>query len=200
MRWLVCAVLLAACGDREHADGHRPPHPSALEAAIARDLAARFGTAPTVHCATFLGYPRGCIAALPDRETLAIRVRDAGHRWAWQVAGLVVRAQPIEDHVRRVLDDLGAGQGVACGPRVRYLAPDDRLECALARGGKAFVTIAADGAMAVELALDPAAAKARSEDGVDLERASRALAHTDERDDDDVGGGAATDAGVESAP
>lgn len=196
VRRLVCAVLLVGCGDRERAAPQADP-PSALETAIARDLATRFGAAPVVHCRTIFGYPRGCTATL-DKERFAIRVREAGRRWAWDIPGLVVMTQPIEDHVRGVLDDLGATQAVACGPRVRHLAPNERVVCELARGGKAFVTIAADGALALELALDPAAAKARTEDIMGLDRVSRALAHTDESDDDE--GGATTDAGVESAP
>jgi len=196
VRWLVCAVVLAACGDREHA---APPvdQPSALETAIARDLTARFGAAPVVHCASIFGYPRGCSATL-DGERFGIRVRDVGRTWRWQVLGLVVTMAPIEAYVRGVLDDLGATQGVACGARVRHVAPNDRVACDLARGGKAFVTIAADGAITLELALDPTAAKARSEPVPGLEHRSRALAHTDESDDDEVG--VTTDAGVESAP
>jgi hypothetical protein len=196
VRCLVCAVVLAACGDREHAE-RQIDQPSRLEIAIARDLTARFGVAPTVRCASIFGYPRGCSASLGG-ERFGIRVRDVGRTWRWDVLGLVVAVAPIEDHVRGVLDDLGQGQGVACGMRVRHLAPGDRIACDLARGGKAFVTIAADGAFDVELALDPAAAKARSEPVTGLEHRSRALAHTDESDDDEVG--ATTDAGVESAP
>jgi hypothetical protein len=62
----------------------------------------------------------------------------------------------------------------------------------------AFVTIAGDGAMALELALDEAAARARTDEVKDLEKTSRALEKTDDDDEDDDS--ARTDAGVESAP
>ena len=164
VRRLVCAIALVACGDRERAQTPPPPQPSALERAIARDLTARFGAALVVRCVTVYGFPRGCTATFGDGGKLAIKVRDAGRRLSWKVDGLVVSAQPIEDYVRGVLDDLGIAQVVSCGARVRLLAHGDRVECALASGGKAFVTIAADGALALELALDPAAARARTEE------------------------------------
>ena len=201
VRRLVCAIVVAACGDREHAEP-RPKQPSKLESAITRDLSAKLGEPPVVHCVTLFGYPRGCTATLADRSTLAIRVHDAPKRWTWEVAGLLVDARPIEAYVGGVLEDLGAAQGVSCGTRMRGLAPGGRVECGLARGGKAFVTIGAEGAMSLELALDPGAARARSEAATDLERASRALEHTEDEDEDEggAGSGARPDGGVRSAP
>lgn len=202
MRSVVCAILVAACGDRERAEPRSWEPPSRLEIAIARDLATRLGDAPVVHCARLFGVARGCTATLADRSTLAIRVHSTGTQWSWRVDGLLVDARPIEAYVTGVLVELGAGQGVDCGPKiVRHLAAGGRVDCALARGGKAFVTIDADGAMALELALEPEAARARSEEPKvkDLERASRALQHTEDGDDNDDEG-ATSDAGVESAP
>ncbi len=194
MRRLVCAFVLAACGDREAA----PPatrSASKLELAIARDLTAKLGAAPEVRCRAMFGL---CVATLPDRSTLAIRVRDHGAQWAWEIEGLVVDARPIEAYVGSVLADLGAAQGVACGARIRHLAPGARVVCTLAGGGKAFVTIARDGTMSLELAMDAGAARARTDDVVGLEKASRALEKTDDDDEEDEG--ARTDGGVESAP
>ena len=209
---VACAV---ACGDREPGDlgDLRPtsPPPSRFELSIARELTARVGEPPTVHCATVYGMPRGCTATLAEGTKLPIRLRPVGTQVRWQVDGLVVKAAPIEDYLRGVLEDLGAAQAVDCGARLRRLAPGDRVACALARGGTAFVTVAADGALALEVALDPAAAKARTDVVTDLEVRSKALdrtalpfglahaalRHTEDADEDE---GAPSDAKVESRP
>lgn len=192
VRHLVSTVLgvglwLSACGDGEHAERKPPPQPSPLEAAIARALATKLGAAPKLHCAMLAGFPLGCFATLPDGKRLAIRVRDDGKHWTWKLDGLLVSAQPIEDYVRASLDDLGAVQNVFCGVRVRHLVAGERVACSLANGGEAFVTIAADGTMALEVELDPAAAEARARDPApgDLERASKALQHTEDDEDED---------------
>lgn len=65
---------------------------------------------------------------------------------------------PLEAYVRDELAALGAAQGVRCAPPT-----SDRVECALERGGKAFIDVRSDGTTAVEIELDPAAAAARSE-------------------------------------
>ncbi len=80
----------------------------------------------------------------------------------WAVDGLLVRSEPIERYLKDALADLGAPQRVRCGPAIRSVAPGERIECALERGGKAFAVIAADGSFTPEIDLDPAAAAARS--------------------------------------
>jgi hypothetical protein len=94
--------------------------------------------------------------------------------------------------LRDEVADLGAPQGVRCAPRIRAIVANERIECWLAHGGKAFVDVHADGTTAVELVLDAAAANARSElvtpeRDRELEATSRALAHMadDEADDED---------------
>ena len=150
-----------------------------------------------MHCATVYGMPRGCTATLAEGAKLPIRVREVGKQVRWQVDGLVVMARPIEDYVRGVLEDLGAAQTVDCGARIHHVPPGDRVICALAGGGKAFATIAPDGSFALELALDPAAAAARTDAVKDLEARSKALQHTEDADEDE---GAPSDARVESRP
>jgi hypothetical protein len=115
------------------------------------------------------------VAELPDGARIAIAIAPSGAGWTWRIDKLVVAAAPIETYLHETLGDLGAAQHVNCGPRVRVLRAGDRFACALERGGKAFVTVAADGTFAVELELDPRAAAARSEDiaDKDLVRRSR---------------------------
>ena len=104
-----------------------------------------------------------------------------GPQGEWQLDGLLVKSAPIVTHVRGVLADLGAPQEVRCVPAIQVVAPDARIACALQRGGTAFITIAADGSFAVELALDLAAGSARTHEASEreLESQSRAL-ETDE--------------------
>ena len=183
------AIALAACGSAAEGDlGHGERQGSPLELAIARDLTARFGASPAVRCYVIWRRPVVCTATLADRTRFTIAIRDDGARWRWAIEGKVVAVAPIEAFIHAELTDLGAAQGVACGARVQHLA-SDRLTCELEHGGKAFATIAADGTLAVELALDVGAAKARSDGPADLEKRSRALAHTEDEDDE-----------VESAP
>ncbi|HSN28933.1 MAG TPA: hypothetical protein VLT45_21750, partial [Kofleriaceae bacterium] len=49
--------------------------------------------------------------------------------------------------------------------------------CALGGGGAAFATVARDGHVSLELALDPAVAAVRSEEPRDLTKTSRLLEH-----------------------
>ena len=140
----------------------------------------------------------GCEVRLPDGTAIPIAVHDGGAAWDWRVDGLLVSAAPIEAHVRGVLADLGVAQDVACGARLRRVAPGARVECSLARGGVAFVTIDARGKLAVELALDPAVATARRQAGSeDLAAMSRALDRPEAPPDGGVADAEADPAGVE---
>ncbi|MEJ7603715.1 MAG: hypothetical protein WKG01_37855 [Kofleriaceae bacterium] len=146
-----------------------------MERAIAQQLRTRIGLALRVIC---LPDAKRCRGILPDRVELPIVL---GPRGEWQIDGLLVHSAPIAIHVRAVLADLGAPQEVRCVPAVRVVAADQRIACALQRGGTAFVTVAADGSFAVELALDVAAGSARTVEAPDreLDSQSRAL-ETDE--------------------
>ena len=178
MRGAICLVL--ACGTSAR-------DPTRLEAAIAADLETRLGVAVVTRCGYAIPM---CSARLPDGTQLPIEVTLSGDSYEWRVRGLVVNAAAIERYLAEELADLGAPQTVRCLPQVRALAEGERLACALQRGGTAFVTVGADGATAVELALDPAAAAARAEVLTpererDLERASRALADSEDDGDDE---------------
>ncbi len=147
----------------------------------------RFGVAVTVRCPFYLP---ACRALLPDGTALSISLRPAGAELEWRVDGLVITTDEIEAYLRDELADLGAAQGVRCAPRIRHVQPDERIECWLANGGKAFVTVHVDGTTSVELALDLASANARSEVVTpkrdhELLRLSRALENNDDDDEDE---------------
>ncbi len=177
---LALAALLACnAGGASPAGGTAGP--SALERAIATDLGARLGKPIIARCLEPLGVPVRCTAYLPDGSALPVALRDAGAAWEWAIEGRLVAAAPIEAYVRGVVSDLGAAQGVGCGPGLRRLAAEEQVECRLERGGAAYVTIAADGALSVEVELDPKAAAARGgpvtrESQTSLDGLSRALA------------------------
>ena len=172
-RVAVLATALVACG---RDDGPRPR--SELEAAIDAELHRRFGVTARTRC---LGIFPGCHARLPDGALLPIAVTAlANGGWEWQVDGMVIESAPVEAYLRDELAAMGAAQDATCGPPIRRVVAGERLECALANGGTAFVTIRADGSTAFELELDPIAARIRSEPLTAaheeaLTRASRAL-------------------------
>jgi hypothetical protein len=173
-----CA-LLSACG--RTAPGAAPPSP--LETEIARELTARAGGPVTVTCA-----PRACRAELPDRTVLPIRVAEAGSAWTWQVEGLVVDTPPIAAYVDGVLADLHVAKTASCGAKLQLVPRGERLACTLSGGGTAFVEIASNGAISVELALDSGAAAARGEPSTperdrELDKMSRALVPSAETDE-----------------
>lgn len=183
--WVLCgAFCLAACG------GKSPPdEPTPLEAAIDRALTARFGVPVVTGCS---GLIPPCKTLLPDGTQLPIELAWRGGGWDWWVKGLVITTDQLEAYLRDEVADLGAPQGVRCAPRIRVIAANERIECWLAHGGKAFVDVHADGTTAVEVVLDAAAANARSELVTpererELEAASRALAKMadDEPGDED---------------
>jgi hypothetical protein len=179
-RCVVCIAALIACSDHAASEAALPDQ-SPLERAIAHDVDARLGAASYVHCVEILGVPLSCSALLPDRSELPIALHDAGSAWEWSIDGRLVAAAPIEAYVRDVVRDLGAAQSVTCGAALRRLPAGERVACHLERGGTAFVSVAADGTLGVEVQLDPAAAAARGEPvthakDAELDGLSRALA------------------------
>jgi len=170
VRW-VAALVLVGCGRGEPAtEGPLP-----VESAIAHELTARFHAPVTARCTVVAGVPVACRAAL-DGVQLPVAV--AGR--AWRLVGRFVETAPIAAYVQGVLADLGVTQHASCGPRVQTLMPGARVVCTLSSGGAAFVDVARDGSLALELALDRSAASARGEDTTadrerDLERRSREL-------------------------
>jgi hypothetical protein len=150
----------------------------------------------------------GCAAWLPDGDHIPIITwPNKNNEWEWRVSGLVVASDTLERYLRDVIGDMGAPQDVTCSPKVRRIAPGDRVQCSLAQGGKAFVTVREDGSTSVEVELDKAAADARSEEltparDEQMTKTSRALERAEGEDDD--GDEPTTDAGpageVESAP
>ena len=164
-----------------------PAGPTKLEASIATALGARLGAPIVAHCLWPLPI---CVAHLPDGNTLALRVTDAGSAWTWRVDGLLVSAAPLEAYVHDELDALGVDTTASCGPRLRRVAPGERVECRLGNGGAAWLSVHADGTTALE-ARDRrrhggrrAAAEVVTPDRErDLQRQSRALEPDDEADD-----------------
>jgi len=180
-------LALAAC----RSDGSVPPRPD-LEAALARDLAARYGDVAAVHCAIVLGVPLACRLALADGRELALVVRDGDGAWSYAVAGTVIDARQIVARVEHELHRVGVAQRARCGPALQQVALPARLVCALSGGGAAYVDVGNAGSIAIELAIDPAAAAVRGEAMTpaheqELIERSRALEHALD-DGDDRGG------------
>lgn len=152
---LVSGLAGCRCGDH-------PPGQTAtpLESTIAQQLGRRAGASMTVHCEMM---PPHCTATAPDGTAIPIALASEAGTWTWRVDGLFVRADELEAQVHAALDEVGLAQGVQCGARVRRIAVDDRIECALERGGRAFVVVHADGSTALELTFDPVGAAARTE-------------------------------------
>jgi hypothetical protein len=177
------ATMLVACADNRAAPA--PGGPSKLEASIATALGARLGAPIVAHCLWPLP---ACFARLPDGNALQLSVRETDSSWTWRVDGLLVSAAPLEAYIHDEADALGITTDVHCGPRLRRIAPRDRIECRLANGGAAWLTVRTDGSTQLELAIDAAAAAARGEVVTpDRERAlssqSHALEPIDEADD-----------------
>lgn len=157
---LVGLVTLAACGDRQVSDRARP---TPVETAIARDLTARFGTSVAVRCDAVGTFPLACTGKLPDGTELPIAITHTKHAWDWHVDGVVVDTQAVVSFVQDGLASVRVEQAVDCGSRIQVIPHGDRVVCKLAGGGVAFVAFAPDGSASLELALDPAAAAARTE-------------------------------------
>jgi hypothetical protein len=175
-------AVVAACGS-----GDRPRGRSPVERAIDKTLGARFGTAVVTRC---FEHAPVCEAKLADGSSLPISVMRRGTSWEWHVIGLVVTADKLEAYLRAEVAELGAPQGVQCAPQVHRITAGDRIECSLARGGKGFITVRGDGSLSVEVVLDATSANARSERitparDLELIRASRALEHSEEMDEEE---------------
>lgn len=199
--WLLMFAGFAngiACGS-DHA-GHVA---SSMERSIATSIGARLGVPIVAECYGLVA----CVARMPEGDRIPIITwPNKSGEWEWRVDGLVVASDVLERYLRDVVGEMGAAQDVRCAPKIRRIAPGDRVECWLAHGGKAFVTVRVDGSTSVEVELDKAAADARSEVVTPLRdeqmtKTSRALEHAPGDDeDDDADEPAKTDAGVESAP
>jgi hypothetical protein len=172
---LLCAV---ACHAREE---RAPLRRSPLESAIARELTERLGVPVTTRC-VIVAEVAGCRAWA---GSVPMRVIVENHRgeWTWEVEGRFVSTAPIAAQIAGELADLGVQQTVDCGAPVARV--DDRLACKLSGGGSAFVTVARDGRVDLELAIDPAAAGVRSEEPQDLTKTSRDLEKMGGDDDED---------------
>jgi hypothetical protein len=183
VRGAICLFVLG-CHGRETAEDREPLR---IEAEIDRALTQRFGVGVVTTCG--IAIPP-CTTLLPDGTRLPIALSWSATGWDWRVVGLVISTDQLEAYLRDEVADLGAPQGVRCAPHVRAIEPGERIECWLARGGKAFVTVRANGTTAVEIQLDAAAANARSEvvtpaREAELEKVSRDLAHADDEGDSD---------------
>ncbi len=162
---IVCVLTLAGCRDRAASDHARK---SPLETGIARDLTARFATPVTVSCTKSGPVPVRCTAVLydktPDRTELPIALEEANKsEWGWHIDGIVIDGKAIASYVQEQLASLGLAQTATCGGPIQAIQPGERVSCSLSGGGAAFVTVAADGATSLELALDKESAAARSE-------------------------------------
>jgi hypothetical protein len=177
LTWL---VMLVACGGEDHS--HRAP--TELEAAISSQFGARARMPMHVTCSMA---PPHCVAIALDGRVLPIVLGVDRGEWTWRVDGLFVRADEVERLVLGALDEIGVTRTVDCGPRLRVIPAEGRVECMLEGRGRAFVVVHADGSTALELVLDPAAAAARATESSpaeeqSLEAASHALEAGDEAD------------------
>lgn len=159
-RALVGFSTIVACGGGERTEIARK---SPLETAIARELTATLREPASATCTMVANLPVTCEAALADGTKLPIEITSEGKEWAWRVGGRVVETAPITEYVNASLADLHVAQHANCGPRIVFVAPDDRVGCKLSGGGMAFVRFAEDGTASLELAIDPASAAARGE-------------------------------------
>jgi hypothetical protein len=161
--------MFAGCG------GDHTPVPSPLELSIETTLAKRLGVPVGARCKD-----GRCGALTQDLMMIPISLTTLGREVEWRVDGFLITATELEAYVKNEVEELGAPQGVTCGPRFRRVFPGDRLVCDLEHGGVVFVTIRADGSTSLETLLDPVAAKLRNqlvtpELEEELARASHAL-------------------------
>lgn len=174
-------MIAIACGDSPREIPPLSALPSHLELTITSQLSAKLGRAARVSCTP----PRGCVADLGDAKLPIAIAKTPSGEWTWNVRGMLVRSEPIEEYLRQALDDLGAKQGVSCGPALRSLEAGARIACPLERGGAAFATIAPDGSFATEIVLDPTSAAARTQEAPASSLIDREHAAGSGADDDD---------------
>lgn len=141
-----------------------------------------------------------CTVRVPDGTDVPIDLTWKDGGWEWRVRGMLITTDELETYLRDEIAELGAPQGVRCAPKIRLVTAGERIECWLARGGKAFFTVRADGTTAIEIAMDAAAANARSELVTparerELDSASRALEHADDDSAAEHDDGPPSDAG-----
>ena len=177
LSWGFVLLCVVACRDR---DTQSPLQRSPIETAIARALTSHFGVPAEVRCIVVAGVA-GCRARV-DSVRVPVVVENHRGEWTWSIEGVAVATAPIAARVRDELADLGVAQTVDCGKAVSI---GTRVTCALSGGGAAFATVARDGSVSFELALDPAVAAARSEEPRDLTRTSRLLEHGSGEDEDE---------------
>jgi hypothetical protein len=148
-----------------------------------------------------------CVARASEIEEVPIELHYEGpeatgtREWSWSVHGMLIDSRPLESYLKDAVADLGKPQDVKCAPQLRVLTKDNQIDCWLANGGKAFVTVLPDGDTRVEIELDRAAADARSElvlpqNDDTLSRLSNALAHAEDSDGEEDSADA-TDASVD---
>lgn len=174
-------VMVVACGGGEDHSDHAPTE---LEATISSQLGAR--ARMPIHVSCSMAPPHCEATTLAGRGLPIVLGVDRGE-WTWRVDGLFVRADEVEVLVHAALDEIGVTRTVDCGPRLRVIPPEGRVECVLSERGRAFVVVHADGSTALELVLDPAGAAARATESSpaeeqSLEAASHALEAGDEAD------------------
>jgi hypothetical protein len=178
-------VLLGACGS-EHA-ARQTRDSTRVEAAIESSLQQRIGVALRVRCVWIVP---SCRAHLPDGSTMDVLVGWKRGELEWKLDGMLALADDVEAYLRDVLAELGAPQVARCGARIRALHVDDRIECALQNGGRAFAVATAEGKLAFEIVLDPASGAARSEvvtieRSIELEKMSKKLDGDADGEDED---------------
>ncbi len=176
------------CSERpEH--GVRPPRPSVVERALATTIGARLGVPIAAKCSGILGVPTSCVATLPDGMRVPVRIAFVNDVWEFELAEPIITTEPIVAYVVGELADLGIVDHVTCLPQIQRLDPLHPIECALARGGKAFVMLDGTGGIRdLELALDTQSAAARSEEltaarAAELTAMSKRLEHLPDDDD-----------------
>jgi hypothetical protein len=187
------------------------PRETRIEAELRRSVGAALALPVTrVACA---GSTQRCIATVEGVE-VPLAIRDTGNELAWEIAGLVVSARVLETAMRAMLDELAVTAVIDCGPRVRVVAPGERVGCrieaairagsAVADTGRAWATFDAEGTAELEVALGAAAVSARTEDvaTADLDALSRALDRDDagSGDGEEPTAGASFDAAVPGLP
>lgn len=182
--WLLFAGFASGIACRNDHAGHVA---SSLERAIATSIGERLGVPVVARCWGLVA----CVTVMPDGDRIPIVTwPSSGGEWEWRVDGLLVASDVLERYLRDVVGEMGAPQDVKCAPKLRRIAPGDRVDCWLANGGKAFVTVRADGSTSVEVELDKRAADARLEvvtpaRDEQMTKTSRALEGTDDGDGDE---------------
>lgn len=175
---LVAALATLAAGCRGES---RDPVAAAVAAGVREQLGV---AARRVTCTR-----DRCEIELAGGLTIAAHV--TGDREVVWESDEVVRTAPITAYVRAELEALGIDAPVDCGPSLIVAATATRITCTIGpkrsvmepgtAAGSAWVDVLADGGLALELALDEEAVRARTDvaDPDGLDELSRAL-DTDE--------------------